>query len=114
MTVIAVSGITNPSHALPAPVGPAGAAGKTVVLPSATQGVPPRAITVPQDRSTLTSQGVTVVMNPTMQDTSSYLGQLNAAGIPCTINVAGLLVLTRATSMPTVSDPNLLKVLGLT
>jgi hypothetical protein len=73
-----------------------------------------RNITWPKDLSTITSGGVTVTLNPSMQDPSSYIGQLNAAGIPCTLNILGELVLTAVSAVPTASDANLLKVLGLT
>jgi hypothetical protein len=104
----------DPLNRLTPPIGPAGPVGTSQLQQS---GVPPiadRSITVPKDLSTLTSGGVTVTLNPSMQDPSSYIGQLNAAGIPCTINIVGELVLTAATAIPTASDANLLKVLGLT
>ena len=97
-------------------LGPAGMVG-TVQLQNPGQpvgAIAPRSITWPKDLSTLTSGGVTVTLNPSMQDPSSYIGQLNAAGIPVTINLLGELVLTGVSVVPTASDANLLKVLGLT
>jgi hypothetical protein len=96
------------------PIGPGGPVGTSQVQQSAVAGIADRTITMPRDLTTLTSGGVTVVLNPSMQDPSSYIGQLNAAGIPCTINILGELVLTAVSVVPTASDANLLKVLGLT
>lgn len=97
-------------------LGPAGMVG-TSQLQNAGQpvgAIANRTITWPKDLSTITSGSVTVTLNPSMQDPSSYIGQLNAAGIPCTMNILGELVLTAASAVPTASDANLLKVLGLT
>ena len=96
------------------PIGPAGPVGTAQIQQSSAAGIADRTITMPKDLTTLTSGSVTVTLNPSMQDPSSYIGQLNAAGIPCTINILGELVLTTASVVPTASDANLLKVLGLT
>jgi|SRR6516162_1682344 len=96
------------------PIGPAGPVGTSQIMQSGAAGIADRTITMPKDLVTLTSGGVTVTLNPSMQDPSSYIGQLNAAGIPCTINLVGELVLTAVNVVPTASDANLLKVMGLT
>lgn len=97
-----------------ASLGPQGPAGTTQQQISGTSGIANRSITWPNDRVTVTSGGITATINPSMQDPSSYIGQLNAAGIPCTIDVAGRLVFTAASAAPTSSDANALKVLGVT
>lgn len=97
-----------------ASVGPAGPVGTTQTQQSGQSGIADRTITIPKDGSTLTSGGVAVTLNPSMQDPSSYVAQLNQAGIPCFIDKAGLLNLTAVSVVPTASDSNLLKVLGLT
>ena len=72
-----------------------------------------RVITTPLDSSTFTSSGITVTMYPSQQDPSAIIAQLNAAGIPCTIDRNGFLLLTDTDVIPTSSDPNLLLALGL-
>ena len=98
------TGLTN--------LGPAGMVGTSQLQNSGQPAgaIANRTITWPKDLSTLTSGGVTVTLNPSMQDPSSYIGQLNAAGIPCTMNILGELVLTAVSVVPTASDSNLLKV----
>jgi hypothetical protein len=71
-----------------------------------------RIIATPIDGATFTSEGVTVKVYLSQQDASAIVQQFNAAGIPCTIDRSGFLVLTGTDHMPTSSDPNVLIALG--
>jgi hypothetical protein len=71
-----------------------------------------RTIRTPIDGATFTSGGVTVRLYLSQQDPSAIVQQLNSAGIPCTIDRNGILLLTGTDFMPTSSDPNLLIALG--
>jgi hypothetical protein len=72
-----------------------------------------RTVNTPIDGATFTSGGITVALYLSQQDSSAVIAQLNSAGIPCTIDRNGILVLTGTDTMPTSSDPNLLAALGL-
>jgi hypothetical protein len=71
-----------------------------------------RQIDTPLDSATFTSEGITVVISLSQQDPSSLVDQLNAAGIPCTIDRSGILVLTGTDRIPTSNDPNVIEALG--
>src|SRR6516164_4103771 len=71
-----------------------------------------RIVVTPTDGATFTSEGITVRMYLSQQDPSAIVQQLTDAGIPCTIDRSGFLVLTGTDAMPTSSDPNLLLALG--
>jgi hypothetical protein len=71
-----------------------------------------RVVATPRDGATFTSEGVTVVISLSQQDPSAIIQLLNNAGIPCTIDRNGLLVLLKTNVMPTSNDPNLIAAMG--
>ena len=79
---------------------------------SGTVSIADRTIKAPSDGAILKIGALQLNVYPSMQEISSIIAQINAAGILCTVDREGFLTLPGVSMTPTSNDPNVLTWLG--